>query len=104
MPLAAVYGTPTSNGWVPYEFEDDSYRTGLLTHISFLAANSHAVRSSPTLRGKALRELFLCQKVPDPPPNVDFSALEEAGDVGEVYEELDTGARDNFGGDAIRGN
>ena len=88
MPLAAVYGAPTSNGWVPYEFDEESHRMGLLTHVSFLAANSHAVRSSPTLRGKALRELFLCQKVPDPPPNVDFSALEEAGDVPTARERL----------------
>ncbi|MDH4073827.1 MAG: DUF1588 domain-containing protein, partial [Gammaproteobacteria bacterium] len=65
-----------------------SHRHGLLTHVSFLAANSHAVRSSPTLRGKALRQLFLCQKVPDPPPNVDFSALEDAGDVETARERL----------------
>ena len=81
MNLAAVYGTPTASGWVPYEFSEGSSRRGLLTQVSFLAAHSHAVRSSPTLRGKALRELFLCQKVPAPPPNVDFSLLEDAGDV-----------------------
>ena len=86
--LAAVYGTPAEPGWTPHQFEDDSFRAGLLTHISFLAANSHSVRSSPTLRGRALRELFLCQKVPDPPPNVDFSALEEAGDVPTARERL----------------
>ena len=88
MSLAAVYGTPTSNGWVPYEFPESSPRHGLLTHLSFLAAHSHAVRSSPTLRGKALRELFLCQKVPPPPPDVDFSALEDAGDVPTARERL----------------
>lgn len=86
--LAAVYGTPAEPGWTSHQFDDDSYRAGLLTHISFLAANSHSVRSSPTLRGRALRELFLCQKVPDPPPNVDFSALEEAGDVPTARERL----------------
>ena len=89
MNLAAVYGTPTTDGWVPYEFPEDSSRQGLLTQVSFLAAHSHSVRSSPTLRGRALRELFLCQKVPDPPPNVDFSALEEAGDVPTARERLD---------------
>ena len=89
MNLAALYGTPTSNGWVPYEFPQQSARSGLLTQVSFLAAHSHAVRSSPTLRGKALRELFLCQKVPAPPPNVDFSALEDAGDVKTARERLD---------------
>jgi hypothetical protein len=88
MNLAAVYGTPTSNGWVAYEFPQDSVRSGLLTQISFLAAHSHAVRSSPTLRGKALRELFLCQKVPPPPPNVDFSLLEDAGDLKTARERL----------------
>jgi hypothetical protein len=49
----------------------------LLTQVSFLASHAHPARSSPTLRGKALRELVLCQKVPPPPPNVDFSLLED---------------------------
>lgn len=88
MSLAALYETPTTNGWVAYEFPEDSNRSGLLTQVSFLAAHSHAVRSSPTLRGKALRELFLCQKVPPPPPDVDFSALEDAGDVPTARERL----------------
>jgi hypothetical protein len=87
-PLGPIYETPTSNGWVPYEFPEDGPRRGLLTHVSFLAANSHAVRSSPTIRGRALREVFLCQKVPDPPPNVDFSALEDAGDVPTARQRL----------------
>ena len=70
--LGVVYGIPTGNGWTSYVFPDESPRLGILTQVSFLAANSHAVRSSPTLRGQALRERFLCQLVPDPPPNVDF--------------------------------
>lgn len=89
MRLAAVYDTPTSNGWVPYQFPEGSSRAGLLTQMSFLAAHSHAVRSSPTLRGQALRELFLCQEVPAPPPNVDFSLLEDAGDLDTARERLD---------------
>lgn len=87
MPLAAVYGTAAVDAWVPYEFEDDA-RHGLLTHVSFLAANSHSVRSSPTLRGKAMRELLLCQHVPDPPPNVDFSTLEDAENAHTARERL----------------
>ena len=86
--LAAVYDTPAGQGWVPFEFEEESPRLGLLTHVSFLAANSHSVRSSPTLRGKALRETFLCQRVPDPPPDVDFSSLEEAEDAATAKERL----------------
>ncbi|NKB35359.1 MAG: DUF1592 domain-containing protein [Pseudomonadales bacterium] len=86
--LGVVYGIPTGNGWIPYEFPAESPRIGLLTQVSFLAANSHAVRSSPTLRGQALRERFLCQLVPDPPPNVDFSLLEEAEDATTARERL----------------
>ena len=74
--LATVYQVPTKPGWVPYEFPADSPRVGLLTQISFLALHAHPARSSPTYRGKALRELLLCQKVPPPPANVDFSILE----------------------------
>ena len=75
--LAAVYQVATRPGWTPYDFPETSPRAGILTHVSFLAVHSHPARSSVTLRGKALRELFLCQKVPAPPPNVDFSALED---------------------------
>jgi hypothetical protein len=74
--LAALYNLPSAPGWRPYEFPPGSPREGLLTQISFLALHAHPGRSSPTRRGKALREVFLCQTVPSPPPNVDFSALE----------------------------
>jgi len=74
--LAVVYGEPAPAGWTRYTEAPDSPRAGLLGQISFLALHSHPTRSSPTLRGKALRELLLCQRVPPPPPNVDFSALD----------------------------
>lgn len=88
MSLAAVYGTSADRAWMPYEFPQDGPRQGLLTHMSFLAAHSHSVRSSPTLRGKAMRELLLCQHVPDPPPNVDFSGLEDAEGAATARERL----------------
>ena len=74
--LAAIYNVPAVPSWRPYEFPEGSPRTGLLTQISFLAGHAHPGRSSPTLRGKALREVLLCQAVPRPPANVDFSAVE----------------------------
>ncbi|MGE3336120.1 MAG: DUF1592 domain-containing protein [Rhodospirillaceae bacterium] len=74
--LAVIYGLTTPPSWTRYEFPADSPRAGILTHISFLAVHSHPGRSSATLRGKALRELLLCQPVPRPPANVDFSAVE----------------------------
>lgn len=74
--LAALYQVPAGPDWAPFEFPPDSPRAGLLTQVSFLAVHSHPGRSSATLRGKALRELLLCQTVPRPPPNVDFSLVE----------------------------
>jgi hypothetical protein len=75
--LAVLYGEPAPAGWTPYTEAPDSPRVGLLSQISFLALHSHPTRSSPTLRGKALRETLLCQRVPPPPPNVDFSAVDD---------------------------
>jgi hypothetical protein len=74
--LARVYRVPidrTDDAWIPYEFPAGSPRAGIQTQIGLLALYSHPGRSSPTLRGRAVRELLLCQRVPDPPGNVDFS-------------------------------
>ena len=73
--LATVYEVATPPGWVPYTLPPDSQRVGLLAQVSFLSLHSHPGRSSATLRGAALRETLLCQEVPPPPPDVDFSVL-----------------------------
>jgi hypothetical protein len=44
--------------WQPYEFPPDSPRMGIQGQLSFLALNSHPGRSSPTLRGVAIREML----------------------------------------------
>lgn len=83
--LGAVYGIPvpkdapgaTPDGWQPYTFPEGDPRSGILMQISFLALHSHPGRTSPTLRGKALRETILCQKVPDPPGNVNFNLVQD---------------------------
>ena len=75
--VAAIYGLKASPNWSPYTFPADAPRAGVLTQVSFLAVHAHPGRSSPTLRGKAMREILLCQPVPPPPPNVDFSAVED---------------------------
>lgn len=76
--LAVIYDVAAPPGWTAHTSPPESARAGLLTQVSFLAAHAHPGRSSPTLRGKAVRELLLCQTVPRPPPNVDFSLLEDA--------------------------
>ncbi|MDP3677390.1 MAG: DUF1592 domain-containing protein [Novosphingobium sp.] len=78
-PLASLYQVrvPASAGWVPYEFPPEAGRSGLLGQAGFLALYSHSGRSSPTLRGRAVRELLLCQPVPDPPGNVNFTAVQD---------------------------
>jgi hypothetical protein len=84
--LAALYGVPlvetTDNGqpmrWIPYQYPEGDPRIGILTHASFVALHSPAGRTSPTGRGKALREAILCQVVPAPPGNVDFSVVEQS--------------------------
>ena len=75
--LAPIYGVSATQGWAAYAVPADSQRVGLMTQVAYLSAHAHPGRSSATLRGKALRELLLCQKVPRPPPNVDFSLIED---------------------------
>jgi Protein of unknown function (DUF1592)/Protein of unknown function (DUF1588)/Protein of unknown function (DUF1585)/Protein of unknown function (DUF1595) len=76
--LAPLYKVAAPSGeWAKYETALDGERRGLLMQIGFLAAHAHPGRSSATRRGRALRELVLCQPVPDPPPNVDFSIIED---------------------------
>jgi len=77
--LGPVYQVPVhkSYGWEPYEFSPADDRAGLLGQAGFLALYSHSGRSSPTLRGRAIRELLMCQPVPNPPGNVNFTAVQE---------------------------
>ncbi len=76
--LGPIYYVPVrkKDGWEPYEFPADDPREGLLTEVSFSSLYAHPGRSSATLRGKAIREVFLCQKVPAPPANVNFTIVQ----------------------------
>lgn len=78
-PLASVYGVPYNfdSDWVPYEFSADANRSGLLTQVAFLSLFSHPNRSSPTKRGVALLDIFMCEPTPAPPAEVDFAILND---------------------------
>jgi len=75
--LAPIYGVRAEGpGWHRYQFPEGSPYAGLLSQASFQALHSHPGRSSATIRGKALREVMLCQTVPKPPANIDFSSVQ----------------------------
>lgn len=76
--LGVVYRQPVRarDGWERVPLSHDGSRKGIQSHISFLALHSHPGRSSPTLRGEAVRNVFLCQEVPDPPADIDFSVVQ----------------------------
>jgi len=67
---AKLYGlTSTSN--VPVKTQlDPTQRAGILTQPSIMAALGKPDRSSPVVRGKFVRERFLCQPVSPPPQNI----------------------------------
>lgn len=82
--LGGIYRVPiykdgpngSPDDWQPYEFAASDPRGGILTQVAFTALHSPAGRGSPTIRGKAVREIALCQHVPAPPGDVDFSGFE----------------------------
>ena len=76
--LGTIYRTPVPerDEWMPATFAKDANRAGIQSHVSFLALHSHPGRTSPTLRGYGMRQVFLCQDVPDPPATVNFTAIE----------------------------
>ncbi|MBK9169138.1 MAG: DUF1592 domain-containing protein [Bryobacterales bacterium] len=69
--LARVYGLPAPAGeFERVTFPPESERAGLLGQGLVLTLTSTPNETSPTARGLFVREQFLCQHVPDPPPGV----------------------------------
>ncbi|HLG88120.1 MAG TPA: DUF1592 domain-containing protein [Alphaproteobacteria bacterium] len=77
--LGSIYRVPVQSptGWQPFEFPPGDPHAGIVAEVSFLALHSHPGRSSSTLRGKAVREILLCQQVPTPPANVNFAIVQD---------------------------
>jgi hypothetical protein len=78
-PLFSLYGvtqpagyTAASAATTPVQL-DATKRAGIITQPGFLAVHAHPNETSPVLRGKVVRQNFLCQKMPDPPPNVNVT-------------------------------
>lgn len=78
--LSAIYNIPAPSedfGHILYPL--DHPRRGLTSQVAFLAQNSHSTSTSATLRGLAVRAIFLCQEIPPAPVNVDTSIPEPSG-------------------------
>lgn len=51
---------------------DPAERAGILTQVGVLAMTGHAQAPSPTLRGRLVRERFLCEKMVAPPNGINI--------------------------------
>ncbi len=70
--LAAVYKVPApKDDFDRVELPAATERAGVLGQATFLALTSKPAETSPTARGLFVREQFLCQEVPQPPPGVN---------------------------------
>jgi len=77
--LASAYQTPfvSATDWTRFTVPQDRESAGIITQVTFLSLFSHPGRSSPTKRGVALNEVFLCTETPTPPANIDFSVIND---------------------------
>jgi len=81
-PLAAVYEVPYtySDEWIRYTFPETSGQSGILTQTTFMMLFSHPGKSSPTIRGVKMHEIFMCEPTPLPPADVDFSKVRDSNE------------------------
>lgn len=89
--LASLYGV-SAPGASATEFvlvELPAERAGVLTLGAFLAMNAHQSETSPTLRGKYLRERVLCETVPAPPDDVNLDLSNPGGMPATLRERLE---------------
>jgi hypothetical protein len=91
--LAELYGVHAQGAtpitFVPVELPEQGPRSGLLTLGAFLTMNAHETETSPTLRGKYLRERVLCQVVAAPPDDIDINLDPEEGEGKTLRERLE---------------
>ncbi|MCC6589182.1 MAG: DUF1592 domain-containing protein [Bryobacterales bacterium] len=75
--LASIYQFPAPPAeFAKVQFPTGIDRAGILGQGSFLALTSKPGDTSPTIRGVFVREHFLCQGIPDPPPGTNSTLPE----------------------------
>lgn len=91
--LASIYNVRApsevrADGFGLTTLPDDSPRRGLLGQVSVLALAAHPVSTSPTLRGKFIREALLCNEIPMPPVDVNTALPEPSASLRTMRERL----------------
>lgn len=69
---AVISGNEDPEVFLQAEPPDEQGRAGILGHIGLLSLNARTTRTSPTLRGKFMRDVILCDPIPPPPDDVEF--------------------------------
>lgn len=70
--LAKLYNVPApAQEFARVQLPPETERAGVLGQALLLAATAKPAETSPTARGLFVREQFLCQDVPQPPPGVN---------------------------------
>jgi hypothetical protein len=91
--LAVLYGVDAPGAspiaFVPVELPQSGPRAGILSLGAFLTMNAHDSETSPTLRGKYVRERVLCEVVPAPPDDVNLDLTPDGGDARTLRERLE---------------
>lgn len=91
--LAALYEVKAPQAsevaFVPVTLPESGARAGVLTLGAVLTMNAHPTDTSPTLRGKYLRERVLCQLVPPPPGNINLDLSKMEGQPRTLRERLE---------------
>lgn len=65
-------GGAWGDGFVKVPLPPESKRGGILGQGSILSVFAHIGSTSPTLRGKFVRETLMCESIPAPPPGVSM--------------------------------
>lgn len=76
--LSPLYRLPfAGRDWDMVTLPSDDPHVGIISQVGFQALHSHPGRTSPTLRGKAIREILLCEEISPPPANVNFAIVQD---------------------------
>jgi Protein of unknown function (DUF1592)/Protein of unknown function (DUF1588)/Protein of unknown function (DUF1595)/Protein of unknown function (DUF1585)/Protein of unknown function (DUF1587) len=90
--LAALYGLPSpeqyGDTFTQVTLPPEQLRGGIFGNASLLSLLAHISTTSPTYRGKFVRQQILCQSIPAPPGNVDTN-LPDAVEYHTMRERLE---------------